>query len=176
MPREVIKPRGDCESQNHFILENEPAFAGFLEVRTLLSTVQTLGCGQCPQARPEAGLGRPPSCGFQSRSGRRGGGADIRDFTSAAAVTKVTGRLFLEEQRGPRRPAIVLVIPERWCTGSNRRNKMKSSNENPIELTTKELDMASGGRQVASPTTGPYNPFPRPTFPGPTFPTSPIRY
>jgi hypothetical protein len=54
-------------------------------------------------------------------------------------------------------------------------SKMKSSNENPIELTTKELDVASGGRQVASPTTGPYNPFPQPTFPGPTFPTSPIR-
>jgi hypothetical protein len=44
---------------------------------------------------------------------------------------------------------------------------MERSNEKPIELTTTELDAASGGVQTHSTTTLPRNPFWPPTHPGP---------
>jgi len=53
---------------------------------------------------------------------------------------------------------------------------MERLNEQPIELTMKELDTASGGRQIPSVTTLPRNPFPGPISPGPTFPRGPIQY
>jgi len=55
---------------------------------------------------------------------------------------------------------------------SNGRSNMERTNEKPTELTTKELDAATGGMAPQHPTsTLPRNPFPWPTDPkGPAGP------
>jgi hypothetical protein len=92
-------------------------------------------------------------------------------------MTENTFRATLPVPQGTARPALIRHSPGHTDAmlqrDDNRRSNMERTNEKPTELTTKELDTATGGMVLRIPPTPfpPRNPFPMPTDPdGPAGP------